>query len=183
MKKGNYVQKIEILRSGEDVAEEFLALTGSIIKLHIYSIFRQYSELKHLKKNLGLDEVILSVDFSRNYDNKQHHKIQSVYFGHEAFILFTAACYSKGETTSEAVATIDKDTDLQVLPVVIVSKHERNIAFTCNQMLFEFMIGLFPGVKKVLFWSDGCGSQFRSQYTFRFLCNLLRVPIRELVAL
>ena len=33
------------------------------------------------------------------------------------------------------------------------------------------MIGLFPGVKKVHFWSDGCGSQFRSQYTFRFLCN------------
>lgn len=175
MKKGNYVQKIEILQSGEDVAEEFLALTGSIIKLHIYNIFRQYSELKHLKKNLGPDEVILSVDFSRNYDNKQHHEIQSAYFGHEAFTLFTAACYSKGETTSEAVATIDKDTDLQVLPVVIVSnetRHERNIAFTCNQMLLEFMIGLFPGVKKVHFWSDGCGSQFRSQYTFRFLCNL-----------
>ena len=39
-------------------------------------------------------------------------------------------------------------------------------------MLLEFMIGLFPGVKKVHFRSDGCGSQFRSQYTFRFLCNL-----------
>ena len=175
MKKGDYVQKIEILQYGEDVAEEFLALTGSIIKLHIYNTFRQYSELKHLKKNLGPDEVILSVDFSRNYDNKQHHEIQSAYFGHEAFMPFTAACYSKGETTSEAVAMIDKDTDLQVLPVVIVSnetRHDRNIAFTCNQMLLEFMIGLFPGVKKVHFWSDGCGSQFRSQYTFRFLCNL-----------
>ena len=75
IKKGNYVQNIEILQSGEDVAEEFLTLTGSIIKLHIYNIFRQYLELKHLKKNLGPDEVILSVDFSRNYDNKQHHEI------------------------------------------------------------------------------------------------------------
>ena len=124
MKKGNCsknVQKIKVLQSGEDVADKFLALTGSIIKLHVYNIFRQYSELKHLKKNLGLDKIILSVDFSHNYDNKQHHKIQSAYFGHEAFMLFTAACYSKGETTSEAVATIDKDTDLQVLPVVIVS--------------------------------------------------------------
>ena len=132
--------------------------------------------MKHLKKNLGPDEIILSVGFSRNYDNKQHHKIQSACFGHEAFMQFTAPYYSKGETTSEAVATIDKDTDLQVLPVVIVSnetRHERNIAFTCHQMLLEFMIGLFPGVKKVHFWSDGCGSQFRSQYTFRFLCNLL----------
>ena len=130
--------------------------------------------MKHLKKNLVPDEVILSVDFSRNYDNKQYHEIQSAYFGHAAFTLFTAACYSKGETTSEAVATIDKDTDLQVLPVVIVSNkttHEINIAFTCNQMLLEFMIGLFPGVKKVHFWSDGCSSQFRSQYIFRFLCN------------
>ena len=39
------------------------------------------------------DEVILSVDFSKNYANKQRHEIQSVYFGHECFMIFTAACY------------------------------------------------------------------------------------------
>ena len=59
---------------------------------HIYNIYRQYSELKYLKSILTADEVTVSIDFSRNYENKQHHEIQSAYFGHEAFTLFTCAC-------------------------------------------------------------------------------------------
>ena len=44
-------------------------------KTHVYNIKRQYSELKYLKANLEEDEITLSVDFSKNYDNKQHHEI------------------------------------------------------------------------------------------------------------
>ena len=50
--------------------------------MHVYNISCQYSELKHLKANLKEDEIILGVDFSKNYDNKQHHEVQSAYFGH-----------------------------------------------------------------------------------------------------
>ena len=39
------------------------------------------------------NEVILSVDISKNYQNKQRHEIQNAYFGHENFTLFTAASY------------------------------------------------------------------------------------------
>ena len=49
--------------------------------------------MKHLKANLKEDEIMLSVDFSKNYDNKHYHEIQSVYFGYEAFTLHTAARY------------------------------------------------------------------------------------------
>ena len=55
-------------------------------KMHVYNIKCQYYELKHLKANLMKDEIILSVDFSKNYDKKQHHEIQSAYFGYEAFL-------------------------------------------------------------------------------------------------
>ena len=37
------------------------------------------SELKWLKKNLKENEVILSIDFSKNYDNKQRHEVQSAH--------------------------------------------------------------------------------------------------------
>ena len=62
---------------------------------------------------------------------------------------------------------IDKDTGLTVIPVVIVSNqavHERNIAFSCNVLLTDFIKNHFPSVEKVHIWSDGCSSQFRSQY-------------------
>ena len=107
--------------------------------------------------------------------NKQCHEIQSAYFGHKAFALFTAACYVKGHTDKALKSTTDKDTGLVVLSVVIISNqtiHERNIAFSCNGMLIDFIRDILPGLlKKVHFWSDGCCSQFRSQYVSQLLCH------------
>ena len=73
--------------------------------------------LKSLEK-LGEEEVICSVDFSKNYETKQKHEIQSAYFGHEAFTLFTAACYYK--PTGKENEKIDA-LGLVVHSVVIVS--------------------------------------------------------------
>lgn len=92
---------------------------------HVYDIYRQHSELKFLKANLKPNEVILSVDFSKNYENERRHEIQSAYFGHEAFTIFTAACYYK---PIEYTPGVEK-------AVVIISNetvHERNITFVCN---------------------------------------------------
>ena len=61
-------------------------------------------------------------------------------------------------------------TGLTVIPVVIVSNqtvHERNIALSCNVLLIDFIKNHFPSFEKVHFWTDGCSSQFRSQYIFR----------------
>ena len=63
-----------------------------ILKLHTYNIFRQYSELKYLKQNLKSNGVILSVDFSCNY-NKRKHEIKVHTHRYEA-VPVTAACYS-----------------------------------------------------------------------------------------
>ena len=78
--------------------------------------------------------------------------------------------YVKGcNTDFNFKSNIDKDTGLTVIPVVIVSNqtvHERNTAFSCNVLLIDFIKNHFPSVEKVHFWSDGCSSQFRSQYVF-----------------
>ena len=135
-------------------------MTTKKFKLHVYNTFCQYVELKHLKKNLG-EELILSVDFSHNYKNKQCHEIQSAYLGHRVFTFLTAACYVKGDTDKALKSTTDKGTGLAVLPVVIFSKqtiHERNTAFSCNGKLIDFIRDILPGLKKVHFWIDGCCS-------------------------
>ena len=65
---------------------------------------------------------------------------------------------------------------LTVIPVVIVSNqtvHEINIAFSCNVLLIDFIKDHFPSVEKVHFQSDGCSSQFRSQYV---LCSFSCFP-------
>ena len=88
----------------------------------------QYSELKHLKVNLKENEIILSIDFSKNYDNKQHHEIHSC--------LSTAVCYYRSHDIDGAC--VDKDAGLKVLSIVIVSNkiiHEQSIASSCNLKL------------------------------------------------
>ena len=66
---------MELTDSGENVAELLQDMVGSPLKLHIYNFFCQHSELKYLKSQLGKEEVICSVDFSKNYENKQKHEI------------------------------------------------------------------------------------------------------------
>ena len=163
MRKQYFVNLVWLYQFDEIVTKHF--------KLHVYNIFQQYSELKFLKRNIKDNDVTFSVDFSRNYDKKKFHEIQSSYFGHEAFTLFTAARYVKGSNSNcNFKSNIDKDTGLTVIPVVIVSNqtvHERNIAFSCNVLLIKFNKNHFPSVEKVHFWSDGFSSQCRSQYVFR----------------
>ena len=132
-------QKDEIVDSGDDVIIMLKEILTKSFKMHVYNIKRQYSKLKHLKANLKEDEIILSVDFSKNY-NTQHHEIQRAYFGYETFTLYTAAFYYRSYDTDGAC--VDKDAGLKVLSVVIVSNetiHERNIAFLCNMKLLEIV--------------------------------------------
>ena len=70
------------------------------------------------------------------------HEIQSAYFAHEAFTLFTATYYVKGCNTDFNIKSdIDKDTGLTFILHVIVStqtKHERNTAFSYNFSAYWF---------------------------------------------
>ena len=142
---------MEMIDSVSDIAMQLQDLLNKNLKLHICNIFRQYSELKYLKQNLKINEVVLSVDFSRNYNNKQKHDIQSAYFGHEAFTIYTEACYSK-ECINDQSET-DLDSGLHVLSVAIVSNervHERNIGIACNLKLLQVVQRQLKHIKTVM---------------------------------
>ena len=52
VRKDGMMKKIEISDSGSAIAEHLEQMCGRKMKIHIYNIFRQYSELKYLKRNL-----------------------------------------------------------------------------------------------------------------------------------
>ena len=49
-------------------------------QLYVYNICCQHSKLKYTKQNLKENEGIFSVNFCKNYENKQKNEIQSAYF-------------------------------------------------------------------------------------------------------
>ena len=69
--KNKVICKISEEVSGEEAASKLVELiSGEKLRLHHYNVHNQYAELKWLKSNLKIYEVILSIDFSKNYDNK-----------------------------------------------------------------------------------------------------------------
>ena len=95
----------------------------------IYNIYIPLILWVQAPKNfLKENEVILSVDISKNYQNKQCHKIQNAFFGHENFTLFTAASYFHRQLSilkaSPAILrqlSILRASCLVIVPVAVVS--------------------------------------------------------------
>ena len=119
---------------------------GSKMRTHKYNIYRQFVETKWLKANFKEEEVILSVDFSKKYEYKQLHEIQSAYFGHESFTIFTVSCYFH-ESIAVENGKLDREPNLVKLPVAIISNEtslDRNVAFTNNIQLISMVKDIAP---------------------------------------
>ena len=117
-----------------------------------------------MKEDIDFGEIIMHVDYSESYKNAQQDEIQSAYFGHTCFSLFTACCYYRNKNSLL----------LENVPITITSEssdHSRIAAFSCINTIVKHMEEkLHPEkVKKVYIWSDGCASQFRSKFVFMLM--------------
>ena len=132
------------------------------LKTHLHTHWEQHKTYNKLKNELEPNEMIVHVDFAENYENKQQSEVQSAYFGHTSFSLFTACCYtrSRGELEKHkfVVTTEAKD-------------HSRFAAHCLIKRVVEAVrerVNLSSDAQlKVHLWSDGCASQFRSKFVFR----------------
>ena len=66
------------------------------LKAHIFVKRIRNSCYNRLKENLKTIEFIIHVDYSKTYKDQKQDEIQSAYFGHNSFSIFTACCYTRG---------------------------------------------------------------------------------------
>ena len=131
-----------------------------ILKRHIFIKRQQHAFYNSLKENMGVGELLMHDDYSENYVNNQQEEIQSAYFGHSTFSIFTACCYLKGEDgklVNENVAVVSEASD-----------HSRIAVFTCINKVFNNIRDKhdLPLSVTLYIWSDGCADQFRSRFVF-----------------
>ena len=101
------------------------------LKLHIRRKRTQVAAFNALKENLEENKILVQCDYSENYKNLAQEKIQSAYFGHLCFSIFTACGYHQSEGV------------LNEYPITIVSEasdHSRIAAFTCFNKVVEHML-------------------------------------------
>ena len=160
-----YITKVHVVIS----VEQALALWQEKIislKKHIYTKRQQYAECKRMKAELKETELMVYVDFSENYKSQQQNEIQSAYFGHSTFSLFTACVYYRNTD----------DGEVKKIPMTVTteaSDKSRITAISCVDMVINHSLTkITNNITKVLIVSDGCAAQFRSRYVFMLLTIL-----------
>ena len=68
--------KVNIIDTGLEFADVFVEIYKSDYKLYVYNIRFQHSGLKYTKQKLKENEVLFSVDFSKNYEEKKRMKFR-----------------------------------------------------------------------------------------------------------
>ena len=89
--------KMQKVTVNSDLSEIVPLLTRKIdeLKQHIHTKKEQQTAYNKIKENLAGNVVMVHVDSAVSYENKQQDEVQSAYFGHSNFSLFTACCYAK----------------------------------------------------------------------------------------
>ena len=103
--------------------------TMTTLKHHRYVKRVQFNYYNNIKNNLGKNDLLAHVDYSESYGNKQQHEIQSAYFSHTTFCIFTACCYlldSEDNLVSECITVTSELPD-----------HSRAAAITCISKVVE----------------------------------------------
>ena len=139
----------------------------AVLKRQLFTKCTQASAYNEVKDNLKQTNHLIHVDYSENYNNKQQWEIQSAYFGHASFSIFTACCYFKDESNAinkEAITVTSETSD-----------HSRSASVSCLQKVIHFVREKYthlPLKLNVIVWSDGCAAQVRSRYVFLLLSKL-----------
>ena len=101
------------------------------MKAHIFVKRTQNTHYTWLKENLKTNEFIIHVDYSENYEDKEQDEIQSAYFGHNSFSIFTACCYTRridGTLLNENFTVTSEATD-----------DSRIAAFSCINLIIDLL--------------------------------------------
>ena len=155
------VQKVACEIEKHDV-QDILCEKIKELKQHLHVYWEQHKTYNEIKNGLKPNEILVHVDFAENYENKQQSEVQSAYFGHDSFSLFTACCYTNTDGIVE---------NLNFVITTEAKDHSRFAAHCLIKKVIEIVrerINLGDDQETIVhLWSDRCASQYRSKYVFR----------------
>ncbi|RZF37984.1 hypothetical protein LSTR_LSTR016401 [Laodelphax striatellus] len=176
--KGIKKKKKKTVKEDRSTTKEMLVrlFRGLLNKflIHVLNIKHQYRAIRQAKENLKVNEGLLHMDYSENYNCKYTEEIQSLHFGgsRNQATLHTSILYYKDKVTE----------DLKSVCFCTVSEERRHDAVAvCGHLkpIFKEIKNLIPNLSKMHFVSDGPSSQYRNRKMFvligEYLTSLLGV--------
>ena len=133
------------------------------MKAHVHTKRRQFTEITRITDNLNEDEILIHLDYSKNYKCQHQNEIESGYFGNKTFSLFTACTYYK------------QNGKIQKLLITATTKEKdncRGVSMSCvNKIITHSIDKINKTISNIYIVSDGCAAQFRSRFVFNFLIS------------
>ena len=155
-------QKVSVSINVQEVSSRFNTHV-QILKGHIHVKRIQHTAFNNVKANpKEKKEILIQVDYSENYTNKDQGQIQSAYFGQKSFSIFTACCYVKidGVIINENVTVTSEAND-----------QSRSAGMSCWRKVLAHIRDKYRLEDSLILhlWSDACSGQFRSRFVFFLL--------------
>ena len=113
------------------------------------------------------NQVLIHVDYSESYGNKQQREIQSAYFCHTLFSIITLCCCLGASENKMIFESLTISSEL--------SDHTRAATITSVLTVIDHLREKHQHVslKKIsIVSSDGCSEQFRSQFIFNLMSSI-----------
>ena len=113
------------------------------------------------------NEVLIHVDYSKSYENKQQSEIRSAYFGHTRCSIFTACYYLRHAENKKICESVTIGIELP--------DYSRTAVITSVLMVINHLREKHQHVplkNNTIVWSDAYSAQFRSQFVFKLLSSI-----------
>ena len=143
--------------------KELLIDTIDGLTMHSYLAKAQAQFLKDKKENLLENEVLVLCDFAENYQYLIQDEIQSFHWSKEYCTLHPVVVYYcdvDGALKHQSLCFISDD-----------NTHDTAFVYQVQKMTIDFIRALLPHIKKIIYFSDGCGGQYKNFKNFVNLCQ------------
>lgn len=120
--------------------------------------------MKELKATMRpLDDVIIQGDFAENFSYVVQDEIQSFHWENKQATLHPFVAYRKlpDETLEHRNICVVSDT----------REHSTVTVYAFLSVVIPFLQTMFPGMKKVHYFTDGCTGQYKNKNNFANLCH------------
>lgn len=131
---------------------------------HSFIAKRQSEFLKSCKLNLKSDEFVIISDFSENYSFTIQNETQSWHWANAQCTIHPFSVYFKNESD-----------DIQHRSVIVIAeslKHDFAAVKLFQNKLLQYLKSTFSVIKKIYFFSDGAGGQYKNRFNFHNLCEM-----------
>ena len=119
--------------------------------------------MKSLKSSLPpLEEMILQGDFAENYSFVVQDEIQSFHWENKQATLHPFVAYwcdDEGKLEHKNICIISDSKD-----------HSTTAVWCFQKPVIQYLMEQWPEMKKVHYFTDGCGGQYKNKYNFMNLC-------------